>query len=512
MPWWSRTSETVSETGVKGAAADQSHRHPERQSPAPRCAFVIFGVSGDLSARKLLPALYALHRSSQLHPESCIIGFGRSDWSDEQLRERVKAAVREHGNGFEENCWDSLAARMRYVQGDYGGGAGMQRLERLLQEFGLANRVFYTATPPATYPELVKGLTGAGLSRSHDGWTRLVIEKPFGHDLESAIKLNELVLESFEERQIYRIDHYLAKETAQNLAVLRFANTLFEPVWSNRYVDHVQLTMSESVGVEGRGEFYEQSGVIRDVFQNHLLQLLALVAMEPPARYDAKSVRNEKVKVFNAMACVAPGDAVLGQYAAADGMVGYREEEGVDPASRQATFAAARFEIHNWRWSGVPFFVRSGKRLTGKATEIVLRFRTPPHIPFALAGDLPADRLTLRLTPDEGIVVRFNTKAPGQGIELERADMEFTYATRFARPNPDAYETLLLDTMVGDATLFMRADEVEAQWRVVAPLLEHQSNDDSEPFVYPAGTLGPREADRLLEDVGRRWRYGAAER
>jgi glucose-6-phosphate 1-dehydrogenase len=495
----------VAEALIERPRPEPGNQGRPAQERAPRAAFVIFGVTGDLSSRKLLPALYALHRAGHLHPETDIVGFGRSDWSDEQLREHAADAIREHGDGFDPAGWRRLAGHLRYVRGDYGEPEGMRRLAALLGELDQPNHVFYTATPPATYPGLVEALGEAGLHASAEGWTRLVIEKPFGHDRASAVRLNELVLQRFEERQVYRIDHYLAKETAQNLAVLRFANALFEPVWSNRYIDHVQLTMTESVGVEGRGGFYEESGVIRDVFQNHLLQLLALVAMEPPARYDATSVRNEKVKVFQAMGCVSPEQAVLGQYVAAGGMPGYRQEEGVDPSSRQATFAAARFEIHNWRWSGVPFFVRSGKRLEGKATEIVLRFKTPPHIPFTLRQELRPDRLTLRLTPDEGIVVRFNTKVPGQGIELERADMEFTYAGRFSRPNPDAYETLLLDTLLGDATLFMRADEVEAQWQVVAPLLRDQRDGGPEPFPYPAGSLGPSQADRLLESIGRRW-------
>ncbi|MEX2542995.1 MAG: glucose-6-phosphate dehydrogenase [Trueperaceae bacterium] len=486
----------VPQAASRGVAPDEA---------APRTAFVIFGVTGDLSSRKLLPALYALHRGGHLHEATSIIGFGRSDWDDDGLRAHAAEAIREHGDSFEESCWRELASRLHYIRGDYGDGQAMQRLARLLDQLEQPNRVFYTATPPTTYPVLVEALADAGLSSGSEGWTRLVIEKPFGRDLASATRLNELLLQRFEERQIYRIDHYLAKETAQNLAVLRFANTLFEPVWSNRYIDHVQLTMTESVGVEGRGGFYEESGVVRDVFQNHLLQLLALVAMEPPARYDATSVRNEKVKLFDAMGCAAPEDTVLGQYVEAPGTRGYRQEEDVDPASRQATYAAARFEIHNWRWSGVPFLVRSGKRLEGKATEIVLRFKTPPHVPFTLPEELRADRLTLRLTPDEGIAVRFNTKVPGQGIELERANMEFTYASRFARPNPDAYETLLLDTMLGDATLFMRADEVEAQWRVVAPILRCQDDDFGGPFPYQAGTLGPPQADRLPAAIDRRW-------
>jgi len=287
--------------------------------------------------------------------------------------------------------------------------------------------------------------------------------------------------------------------------VLRFANSIFEPVWSNRYVDHVQITMVEPMGVEGRGGFYESAGVLRDVFQNHLLQLVALVAMEPPARYDAHSVRDEKVKVFDALRCVRPENAVLGQYVSGNGMPGYREEDGVDPRSRQATFAAVELELRNWRWSGVPFYLRSGKRLEMKATEIVLQFKTPPHVPFDLPTDLKADRLVLRLVPDEGIVLRFNGKRPGQGIEMERISLDFLYGRSFERPNPDAYETLLLDVMLGDATLFMRADEVEAQWRVITPLLEHIREVRPTPMFYEAGSMGPDAAYALLDREGRYW-------
>ena len=292
-------------------------------------------------------------------------------------------------------------------------------------------------------------MADAGLDASEGGWVRLVVEKPFGDDLKSAKKLNEHVLEHFAENQVYRIDHYLAKETAQNLSVLRFANAMFEPIWSNRYIDHVQITMMEPMGVEGRGSFYEEAGIIRDVFQNHLLQLVALVAMEPPARWDASSVRNEKVKVFDAMACLDPKDAVLGQYKTSGKTKGYRQEKGVDPKSNQATYAAAEFQIHNWRWEGVPFYVRSGKRLERKASEIVLRFKKPPHVPFKLEHPLKADRLVLRLVPNEGISLRFNAKEPGQSIDLERVSMDFYYDRAFDRPTPDAYETLLLDVMQG---------------------------------------------------------------
>ena len=472
---------------------------------APPTAFVIFGITGDLAARKLMPALFQLHRQGALDEGTILVGYGRSPLSDEALRARLRESLARHVQWHDDGAWEALEERIHYVQGGYDEPEGFQRLAARLEDWGLDNRVFYTATPPQTYEPIVRNLAGAGLHRGNNGWSRLVIEKPFGDDLATAQELNRHVLERFREEQVYRIDHYLAKETAQNLAVLRFANSIFEPVWSNRYVDHVQITMVEPMGVEGRGSFYESAGVLRDVFQNHLLQLVALVAMEPPARYDAHSVRDEKVKVFDALRCVRPENAVLGQYVSGNGMPGYREEDGVDPRSRQATFAAVELELRNWRWSGVPFYIRSGKRLEMKATEIVLQFKTPPHVPFDLPSHLKADRLVLRLVPDEGIVLRFNGKRPGQGIEMERISLDFLYGRSFDRPNPDAYETLLLDVMLGDATLFMRADEVEAQWRVITPLLERIREARPTPMFYEAGSMGPDAAYTLLDREGRYW-------
>ncbi len=460
------------------------------------------GVTGDLASRKLLPALYALHIDGALNPRTRIIGYARSEGDDASLRERLGEALKEYVSDFDEARWAELAGRITYLQGDYSDAEAYRQLALVLEQTGLPDRVFYTATPPSTYAGIVGGLAAAGLAEPPvDGSSRIVIEKPFGDDLESAAALNLLLLESFTEDQIYRIDHYLAKETAQNIAVLRFANALFEPTWNSRYIDHVQISMNEQIGVEDRGAFYEEAGVIRDVFQNHLLQLVALVAMEPPARYDARSVRNEKVKVFEAMSCSGRDRAVLAQYTAGDGMPGYREEQGVDPVSRQATFAAVEFGIHNWRWEGVPFFVRSGKRLDAKATEIVLQYRLPPHLPFDLESPPSADRLILRVSPDEGITVRFNVKQPGQDIRMHRHSLDFSYARQFSVRNPDAYETLLTDVMQGDATLFMRADEVEAQWRIVEPLL-----DKNGPLVtYAAGSRGPAEAADLMAAGGRSW-------
>jgi len=476
----------------------------ERPTPGP-CAFVIFGVTGDLAARKLLPALWALHRSGALHPQSHIVGYARSEGDDASLQRDLKSALHTHGVEVDEQGWSDLASRIHYVRGGYDDPRGHGVLAERLDRLGLARRLFYTATPPGTYGGIAEAMAEAGLHRPPSGgWSRMVVEKPFGHDLASARELNARILQVFHEDQVYRIDHYLAKETAQNLAVLRFANAIFEPIWSNRYVDHVQITMTEPLGVEGRGGFYEDAGVIRDVFQNHLLQLLALVAMEPPARWEAGAVRDEKVKVFGAMHCPDAHRAVFGQYVAGGGMPGYREEEGVDPNSTQATYAAVPLRVQTWRWAGVPFYVRSGKRLEAKASEIVLSFKTPPHIPFALPSPLKPDRLVLRVAPDEGIRLVFNAKRPGQGIRLGRVSLDFAYDGRFDRPTPDAYETLLLDAMLGDATLFMRADEVEAQWRVVEPLLE-RADGGSLPHPYTAGGRGPEAAYDLLESTDRYW-------
>jgi len=476
---------------------------PPSDAPTPvPCAIVIFGATGDLAARKLMPALVALRQEGKLHPDTAVVGFGRSDLGDEGLRAHLAEALGGPG-GDAGAAGRALLERVHYVRGAYDDPTVYAALAERLRSLGLRDHLYYTATPPQTYAAIVGGLAGAGLADEREGFRRVVVEKPFGEDLESARALNAHLLERFRESQVYRIDHYLAKETAQNLAVLRFANTLFEPIWSNRAIDHVQITMAEPMGVEGRGGFYDGAGVVRDVFQNHLLQLLALVAMEPPARYDADAVRDEKVKVLRSLECADPHRAVLGQYTAGRGTAGYREEPGVAPGSRTPTYAAARFEVRNWRWAGVPFYVRAGKRLESKASEIVLRFRVPPHVPFALATPPKADRLVLRIVPDEGISLRFNAKQPGQGIEIDRVGLDFAYQGRYARPNPDAYETLILDVIEGDATLFMRADEVEAQWRVVAPLLE--AAEAREPVPYAAGSMGPIEAAELLERDGRHW-------
>ncbi|MEM7737762.1 MAG: glucose-6-phosphate dehydrogenase [Deinococcota bacterium] len=474
---------------------------------APACTFVIFGVSGDLAARKLIPALFELHREGAMHEDTQIVGYARRDWDDDELRTRMRDALIKYGHGdFDQALWDDLAPRLSFCQGNYEGGEGYHALANHLKSLSHETHLFYTATPPSTYESIANGLGQAGLNQSD---ARFIIEKPFGTDLESAKALNATILKNFDEEQVYRIDHYLAKETAQNIAALRFANTIFEPTWNSQYVDHVQVTMAEPMGIEGRGSFYEQAGVVRDVVQNHLLQLAALVATEPPASYDAKSVRDEKVKVLRAMHCVQVGDAVMGQYVSGSAhsshQNSYRDEEGVDSRSRQATYAAIELRIDNWRWAGVPFYIRSGKRLVSKSSEIVIYYKTPPHVPFQFRKPPREDRIVLRLVPNEGISIRYNAKVPGQGISLNTASMDFYYNEQFKRRNPDAYETLLLDAMMGDATLFMRADEVEEQWRIVMPILNTWENANDEPAFYESGSWGPEEADDMLARSGRRW-------
>jgi glucose-6-phosphate 1-dehydrogenase len=478
------------------------------------CTFIIFGASGDLSRRKLMPALYALACRRLLPPAFAVLGVARSDIGVEEFRRQMRDAVREHSRvEFREEPWRVLENAMDYVAAGVDDpelerkvGAALAELEARAGTGG--NRVWYLALPPAAAPPLVGSL---GRLRG-PGWVRVVLEKPFGHDLASARELNRLLHEQFAEPEIFRIDHYLGKETVQNLLVLRFANGVFEPLWTRQFVDSVQITVAESLGVEGRGAFYDQTGALRDIFQNHILQLLALIAMEPPLDFTAESVRNEKLKALRGVLTPGPKHVVRGQYGAGviDGVEvpGYREEPGVAPDSLTETYVAAKLYIDNWRWADTPFYLRTGKRLARRETTVSIAFKPAPHPPFALlAGEeIQANALVVHVQPDEGLSLEVNAKVPGQGLTIRPVDLGFLYGSGFSADLPEAYERLILDCLLGDPTLFMRADEIEEQWALVEPILAYWRRERVSFPNSPAGSWGPRTADQLLRRDGRSWR------
>ena len=486
------------------------------------CVVVIFGATGDLTRRKLLPALYALALERRLPVGLTVLGVARRPMGDAEFRQQMREAVAAHGRTGPPDAveWEPFAAGLFYQSLDYNDprayGALAERLAGLDAERGTrGNYLFYLATPPSVFPVAVTQLARSGLARSSTGQRRVVVEKPIGHDLASARALNTVIAEAFDESQVYRIDHYLGKETVQNLLVFRFANGIFEPLWNRAHVDNVQITVAESLGVEGRGTYYEEAGVLRDMVQNHLLQLLCLVAMEPPATFAADHVRDEKTKVLRAIRPIRPDDvervAVRAQYERGailgQPVPGYREEAGVAPASMTDTYAAVRLDVDNWRWSGVPFYLRSGKRLTRRVSEIALQFRRPPQLLFGPhLEELQPNSLVVRIQPDEGIALRFAAKLPVQEFQLRPVTMDFRYGTSFGMAAPEAYERLLLDAMRGDPTLFARADWVEAAWQVLAPIQAAWAAGPPKLPAYEAGSAGPREADELLEREGRRWR------
>lgn len=528
---------------VQHAEAQEEHDNPLRSGtrleriPEP-CQIVIFGATGDLAHRKILPALYNLRRAGLLPPETGVIAYARRPYTDTAFRDEMRAAVEKHSrNPVEPGLWDDFAASIHYQQGDFSDPAAYRALaERIEQVDATAgtrgNILFYLATQPSAYPEIVANLGAAGLARRATGWSRIVVEKPFGHDLASARALNDTVMGVFAESQVYRIDHYLGKDTVRNLLVFRFGNGIFEPVWNRRYVDHVQITVAEDLGMEGRGAFYEEAGASRDILQNHMLQLLSLVAMEPPIAFEADALRDEKVRVLRA---IDPAwtdarvreNVVRGQYTegwVADAKVpGYTAEPEVGARSSVETFVALKVEIQNWRWADVPFYLRTGKRLPRRATEIAISFKRPPLMLFRdSASDPEPNLLALRIQPDEGILLRFAAKVPELGLDVRSVNMDFTYGSSFLRDAPEAYETLILDAMLGDASLFTRADEVEAAWGIVSPIHARWAAWDAEPArgrragaaadrpeavqPYAAGSWGPALADRLIEGEGRRWR------
>ncbi|MCI0403951.1 MAG: glucose-6-phosphate dehydrogenase [Acidobacteria bacterium] len=487
---------------------------PHAEKPAPRrrldpCGIVIFGASGDLTGRKLIPALYRLFQLQRLPESFYVLGVARRELAAEGFRRQMQDAVA----GSDARAWEEFAARLDYFSLDASDPASYQRLKQHLREQDQqrgtqGNHMFYLAVPPALYAPIIGHLSGACGS----GWSRLVIEKPFGHDRESARRLNAQLREAFREEQVYRIDHFLGKETVQNLAVLRFANGIFEPLWNRNYIDHVQITVAEDLGVEHRAGFYEKAGAVRDMIQNHLLQVLCLVAMEPPASFEARFVHAEKLQVLESLRPLHPGNAVRGQYGAGEmpggAVPGYCQEPGVDSNSRTETFAAMKLELESWRWAGVPFYLRTGKRMPRKVSEVSIQFRDAPLQLFACTAMQPCapNLLRLRLQPDEGISLRVLTKTPGLEVVGRPAELDFAYGADLARESPGAYETLLLDVLEGDSMLFATGDWVEAAWAVVDPLLETWAAAAPADFPnYAAGAWGPRAGDELLERDGRRW-------
>jgi len=485
-----------------------------RRNPDP-CALVIFGASGDLTRRKLFPALYSLAARQLLPEQFGIVGVARTEQTTKQWIAEMKQAVAEHGRDeLRADVWKELAGSMRYVATDFADDAGEDKVVETLRELDEqrgtgSNRVYYLAVPPAAFETIVNEL---GERRSSEGWTRLIVEKPFGQARESARRLNETLLAHFSEGEIFRIDHYLGKETVQNMMALRFANGIFEPIWNRQFIDHVQITVAESIGIEGRAAFYEQAGVIRDIFQNHLLQLVALTAMEPPIDFTADSVRNEKLKVLRSLHTPGPKSVVRGQYGRGfvegEEVPGYREEEGVASDSITDTYIAAKLYVDNWRWADTPFYVRAAKRLARRETTIAIQFQRAPHPPFAeIAGDgLRPNVLLIHVQPDEGVSLAIGAKVPGAGMSIRTVHMDFLYGGAFRTELPEAYERLILDAMLGDATLFTRADEVEEQWALVDSVVAAWKRDRPSFPNYAAGTWGPRTADELLHRDGRSWR------
>jgi len=492
----------------------------------PTTTLVIFGASGDLTRRKLIPALYELHRKGRLPERFRLLGAARSPGDDDAFREQAQRGLMEFApQTFEPVAWNDFAARLHYLDGDFTTPQGVaaldQRLSELAHDDGVGgspkrsgggaprNLLFYLATPPQAYLGLVEALGKAGLAADHDGWRRVVIEKPFGSDLETAHQLNAELHRHLREDQIYRIDHYLGKETVQNVLFFRFGNSIFEPIWNRNYIDHVQITVAESVGVEHRGRFYDSVGVLRDVFQNHLLQLLAMMAMEPPASFDPEALRDERQKVLQSVRPIPVLEAA--QHTVRAQYDGYQLEEGIDPRSQTATFGLLRLYIDNWRWQGVPFYLRSGKQLAAKTTQVTILFKSVPHVMFPLPpGEvIRPNALFLCLQPDEGIHLRFEVKVPDSLRRFRSVDMEFHYAEDFGPTAiPEAYERLLLDALNGDASLYMRADGIELGWALVDPIRRAWESGTPELELYPAGSWGPPKATAFLTSDGRSWAMG----
>jgi glucose-6-phosphate 1-dehydrogenase len=473
-------------------------------------SIVIFGATGDLTQRKLVPALYHLWLQGRIRGRLNIVGSARTPLSHEEFRARLRHGMEAlAGVAPDPERWEEFARLIWYASGDAGDPEACAALERFLseQEHGTADRLYYLATGPELFPVILNQLGKHNMASEGGGGRRIVVEKPFGRDLQSAGELNRIIHATFDEQQVYRIDHYLGKDTAQNILYFRFLNTIFEPLWNRNYVDHVQITVAETVDVQHRAGYYDRAGVVRDIIQNHMLQLLTLVAMEPPAMFEADAVRNEKVKLLQAVRPVALQDTIRAQYE------GYRATPGVAPESETPTFAVLKLYVDNWRWQGVPFYLRSGKALRSKSSEIVIEFQRPPHLLFRLPAeyDLTPNFLSLCIQPDEGIHLRFETKVPGTPMETRSVDMEFHYPSSFGGQNlPEAYERLLMDALRGDASLFTRSDEIEMAWKLIDPVvMGWEASGDAPPLgLYRKGSWGPAEAEAFLARDGRVWRMG----
>jgi len=484
--------------------------------------YVIFGASGDLTKRKLVPALYSLFVQDLLPDKFVLLGVSRSQFTDDEFRVAMKEAIAEFKEIDNTKKIAEFIEKIYYISIRFDDNATYlllkKRLEQLRKDADIGgNTLFYLSTPPSLYGVIPQHLASAGLNSQADGWKRVIIEKPFGYDLESAIQLKDQLLKDWAEEQLFRIDHYLGKETVQNLLVTRFSNGIFEPLWNRNYVHHVEITSAESIGVEKRGGYYDSSGALRDMVQNHLLQVTAFTAMESPSSLEPMAIRNEILKVFQSLRPIRKEDvktqAIRGQYLAShiknEQIPGYRDEEGVNPDSVTETYAAIKFYIDNWRWGGVPFYIRTGKRLPTRVTEVVIHFKTTPHFLFSQATSLnSSNQLVIRIQPDEGILLKFGMKTPGAGFEVQTVNMDFHYSELSDQRIPSAYERLIYDSMKGDATLFARTEEVIEAWKFLSPVIEAWKNDKDIPlYGYPAGTWGPETADELIEDKKITWRY-----
>jgi glucose-6-phosphate 1-dehydrogenase len=514
---------------VRSAPEQTNPLRDPRDRRLPRIAgpsgMVLFGVTGDLSRKKIMPAIYDLANRGLLPPGFSLTGFARRDWADQDFAQIVHDSIKAHARTeFREEVWRQLAEGFRFVPGDFDDDLAFERLRRTIEELDEVrgtggNHAFYLAIPPGFFGDVVGQLQEHGLTEGRgDSWRRVVVEKPFGHDLESAQRLNAVLAEVFPSGSIFRIDHYLGKETVQNILALRFANEMFEPIWNSNYVDHVQITMAEDIGIGGRAGYYDGIGAARDVIQNHLLQLMALVAMEEPTSFEAESLRIEKQKVLSSVVLPRRLDLTTarGQYAAGwaggEEVIGFLQEEGIKRTSTTETYAAVTLHVDTRRWAGVPFYLRTGKRLGRRVTEVAVVFKRAPHLPFSASSteELTQNALVIRVQPDEGVTMRFGSKVPGTQMEIRDVNMDFVYGGAFTESSPEAYERLILDVLLGDPPLFPRHEEVELSWKILDPILEHWARQDeqrkSKPEQYESGGWGPSSADAMLARDGRVWR------